>query len=524
MSEVTAEMIEKGRGGDPEEAARRRKMNIKLRHARQTLTSASGDYVGPYDSLVRLFAQSVRSATFAVVLLTVGVAMAAQFWAPPRQVLLWAAISLMAQALRHALGLAYLSLRDPEKAARRWRVYFVLGELCSGGAWALLVVLLLRSADPNARAFLLAVLMLIAGMTAMVGSAIPAAVGAGLLPMMVAVIVILGPTTLRDVATLTLLCVGVLIYFVVLSSRLHRTALAGLSFQAEKDALIAELEQAKLNSDEARRRAEGANLAKSRFLATMSHELRTPLNAILGFSEVMKAELFGAHAVPAYKEYASDIHSSGQHLLMLINEILDLSRVEAGRYELKEEAVSLSGVVEECRHLLALRAKNRSITVTEALDTDLPRIWADERAVRQVTLNLLSNAIKFTPQGGEITIKVGWTNGGGQYLSIRDTGPGIPEEEIPIVLSSFGRGSMAQKNADEGTGLGLPIVRGLVELHGGEFKLLSKVREGTEVIVVFPPERVMNALPQLDPNAPSEAELAAKQARRARRWNRRAAA
>ena len=140
--------------------------------------------------------------------------------------------------------------------------------------------------------------------------------------------------------------------------------------------------------------------------------------------------------------------------------------------------------------------------------------------MRQITLNLLSNAIKFTPHGGEITIKVGWTNVGGQYLSIRDTGPGIPEEEIPVVLSSFGRGSMALKNAEEGTGLGLPIVRGLVELHGGEFKLNSKVREGTEVVVIFPPERVMNALPQLDPDAPTETELAAKAERRAKRWSR----
>jgi two-component system cell cycle sensor histidine kinase PleC len=256
----------------------------------------------------------------------------------------------------------------------------------------------------------------------------------------------------------------------------------------------------------------------------MSHELRTPLNAILGFSEVMKAELFGPHAVAAYKDYSNDIHSSGQHLLMLINEILDLSRVEAGRYELKEESVSLPGVVEECRHLLAMRAKNRNITVAEALDKDLPRIWADERAVRQVTLNLLSNAIKFTPQGGSVTIKVGWTSSGGQYLSIRDTGPGIAEEEIPIVLSSFGRGSLAQKNADEGTGLGLPIVKGLVELHGGEFRLISKLREGTEVIVIFPPERVMNALPQLDPDAPPEETPEARAKRRARRWGRRVAA
>jgi two-component system, cell cycle sensor histidine kinase PleC len=136
--------------------------------------------------------------------------------------------------------------------------------------------------------------------------------------------------------------------------------------------------------------------------------------------------------------------------------------------------------------------------MNDAIEPDLPRLWADERAIRQVALNLLTNAIKFTPQGGQITVKVGWTAAGGQYFSIRDTGPGIPESEIPVVMSSFGRGTLAQKNAEEGSGLGLPIVKGLIELHGGTFTLKSKVREGTEVIVVFPPERVMNALPRLD--------------------------
>ena len=173
-----------------------------------------------------------------------------------------------------------------------------------------------------------------------------------------------------------------------------------------------------------------------------------------------------------------------------------------------------------------MRATTRNIEVIEQLDTNLPApVGRRARAVRQVTLNLLSNAIKFTPQGGTITIKVGWTSSGGQYLSIRDTGPGIAEDEIPIVLSSFGRGSLAsKKNAEEGSGLGLPIVKGLVELHGGEFLLKSKVREGTEVIVVFPPERVMNALPQLDPHAPPEPTEEEIAARRARRWGRKAAA
>src|SRR6516225_250997 len=225
---------------------------------------------------------------------------------------------------------------------------------------------------------------------------------------------------------------------------------------------------------------------------------------MLGFSEVMQSEIFGPHSAPVYKEYAGEIHNSGVHLLNLINEILDLSRIEAGRYELNEDAVSLRRVVENCHYLLKLRAKTRGLTIHELFEPDMPRLWADERATRQICLNLLSNAIKFTPQGGEIWLKVGWTAAGGQYLSVRDTGPGIPENEIPIVLDSFGQGSNAIKSAEQGAGLGLPIVKSLIELHGGTFSLKSKLREGTEVVVTFPPERVMAALePVVEPNIPT---------------------
>jgi two-component system cell cycle sensor histidine kinase PleC len=508
MSEVTAEMIENGRARDPVSATRRRKVTLEMRDARERLTTSprSGGANLFAADLMRLFAQSHRSAMPVMCLLVISIGVSALMWVPPVMVMSWTAIVCMALALVYGFSVAFLDRHPDEADLSSWRRRFILAEALNGVAWALIVILLLQAQDPNARSFVLVVLLLVAAMTAIVASAIPFAVAGGLVPVTIAIVYALGPTTGLDSLALCFLCVGAMIYFVILANRLHATSIDGQSFRAEKDALIAELEQAKLNSDEARRRAEEANLAKSRFLATMSHELRTPLNAILGFSEVMKSELFGAHAVPAYKEYSDDIHSSGQHLLMLINEILDLSRVEAGRYELKEEPVTLVHIVEECRHLLAMRAKNRDIAVVQALDDGLPRIWADERAVRQVALNLLSNAIKFTPQGGSVVIKVGWTRTGGQYLSIRDTGPGIPPEEIPVVLSSFGRGSLAQKNAEEGTGLGLPIVKGLVELHGGEFQLLSKVREGTEVIVIFPPERVMNTLPKLDPG---EAEPAA---------------
>jgi two-component system cell cycle sensor histidine kinase PleC len=382
----------------------------------------------------------------------------------------------------------------------------VLATAFCGSAWAYLVAALLHASEPIAQPLAILVMLLVSTVMSLLSAAIPAAFVAGMLPMIADVILAYAPRLQGTTLTAAALAVGIVGYFLVIVQRLHAAAARDVSFQAEKDSLIAELEQARLNSDEARRRAESANLAKSRFLATMSHELRTPLNAILGFSEVMKGELFGPHGVPAYKEYSNDIHASGQHLLMLINEILDLSRVEAGGYELKEELVSLAGVVEECCQLLSMRAKSRNLTLAKTLERDLPRIWADERAVRQATLNLLTNAIKFTPHGGSVIIKVGWTAAGGQYVSIKDTGPGIPPEEIPIVLSTFGRGSLAHKNAEEGTGLGLPIVKGLVELHGGQFRLTSKLRQGTEAVVIFPRERVMDASRAAVLDAPPEAQ------------------
>jgi two-component system cell cycle sensor histidine kinase PleC len=374
-------------------------------------------------------------------------------------------------------------------------------------AWTFILIQPLGT-DEQSGTFMLFVMLLVVAISSMLASSLPIAVLALTLPVTIAIALDFALRgTLHDyiLAVMTLAAEG---YFSLLAYRLYSTTLATLEARAEKDALIGELEQSKSISDEARRRAEAANIAKSRFLAQMSHELRTPLNAILGFSEVMKGEIFGAHAVPMYKDYAGDIHNSGVHLLNLINEILDLSRIEAGRYELNEEAVSLNRVVEDCHHLLKLRAGNRGITIHELFEPDMPRLWADERAVRQICLNLLSNAIKFTPQGGEIWLKVGWTASGGQYMSVKDTGPGIPEEEIPVVLASFGQGSNSIKSAEQGAGLGLPIAENLIDLHGGTFTLKSKLRIGTEVVVTFPPERVMQALaPISDAAAASIAPL-----------------
>jgi two-component system cell cycle sensor histidine kinase PleC len=202
---------------------------------------------------------------------------------------------------------------------------------------------------------------------------------------------------------------------------------------------------------------------------------------------------------PLYREYCGNIHDSGKHLLNLINEILDLSRIEAARYELHEEPLRLADIAEDCVRLLKLRAQSKNVEIIEDYDLSLSQVWADQRAIRQITLNLLSNALKFTPKGGRITLTVGATTDGGQYLSVLDTGPGIPADEIPKVLQVFGQGSLAHENAEGGTGLGLPIVQNLIELHGGVFELLSELRKGTEAIITLPKQRIFAAVPPLQP-------------------------
>ncbi len=483
-------------------AKRRRLAAQRVREARDRLTSSTGTRVAFDYELLRQFAENRLSASLVVLLLVATVGFLSSLWTGAMMAGVWTASVLVIHAIIVTKCRQFLAEPQQQVDLRRWRMRFILLDLFYGLAWMYNLVNP-SGMDQGFSTFMLFVMLLVVAVSSMLASSLPMAVFAATIPVTAAVslnFLLQGGLHNTILAAMAIASQG---YFALLAHRLYSTMLATMIARAEKDALIAELEQAKAVSDDARRRAEGSNIAKSQFLAQMSHELRTPLNAILGFSEVMKAEIFGAHAVPAYKDYSNDIHASGQHLLGLINEILDLSRIEAGRYELNEEPVSLTNVVEDCHHLLKLRAQNRGITVHNVFEDDLPRLWADERALRQICLNLLSNAIKFTPSGGEIWLKVGWTASGGQYMSCKDTGPGIPEEEIPVVLSSFGQGSNAIKSAEQGAGLGLPIAKNLVDMHGGTFTLKSKLRIGTELIATFPPERVMAALPPLAEPAPS---------------------
>jgi two-component system, cell cycle sensor histidine kinase PleC len=488
----------------------RRAATLRVREARDRLTSTSGTRPAFDHELLRQYAQTRLSASLVVILLVVATGMLSSLWIPTMGAAIWTFGILSIHAIViHYCG-KFLALPSTPALTKKWRLRFVVLDLLYGLAWTLILIHP-SGIDAVSNTLMLFVMLLVVAVSSMLAAGLPIAAFAATVPVTVAIatnFVLRGTFDDYILAALAVTAEG---YFALLAHRLHSTTLATLEARAEKDALIGELEQAKAISDEARHRAESANVSKSRFLAQMSHELRTPLNAILGFSEVMKSEIFGEHAVPVYKDYSADIHNSGVHLLNLINEILDLSRIEAGRFELNEEPVSLVHVVADCHHLLKLRASSRGITIHEIFELDMPKLWGDERAARQIVLNLLSNSIKFTPQGGEIWLKVGWTASGGQYLSVKDTGSGIAEDEIPIVLASFGQGSNSIKSAEQGAGLGLPIAKSLIDMHGGTFTLKSTLRVGTEVIVTYPPERVMTALapmresaPPLQPDRPPE--------------------
>ncbi len=474
-----------------------RKANSSVHDAREKLNYRSGSSPEFDHELLMMFVKNELGASLTIPLLAVIIAIAAMFWSPADKVIIWLSSVFIAKGILLTLCRQFSKAPVAEVNLLEWRSKLTAAEFLYGVTWAGVAFLAMTNEDPSAHMFIFASMIVIISMRVMFASTVMPIVYAGTIPMTAALVLRFIMLDAAFYWALAFMAVGVHVYFIFLMRGVNSTVITMLKYRAEKDSLIGELEQAKSFSDEARHRAEAANVAKSRFLATMSHELRTPLNAILGFSEVMKSEILGSHSNPTYKEYANDIHESGQHLLNLINEILDLSRIEAGRYELNEEAIALIDVADDCHRLLKIRAEKKGLKIQHAFAPDLAELWADERAVRQVCLNLLSNAIKFTPSGGTITLTAGNTTDGGQYLSIKDTGPGIPEDEIPRVLKSFGQGSLAHETAEGGTGLGLPIVMGLIELHGGSFNLKSKLRQGTEVITTFPRKRVMQALPRL---------------------------
>jgi PAS domain S-box-containing protein len=252
---------------------------------------------------------------------------------------------------------------------------------------------------------------------------------------------------------------------------------------------ITHLKRAEADLRQAKEQAELANRAKSAFLANMSHELRTPLNAIIGFAEIIQMEMLGPVGTARYLEYATDIGTSGHHLLNLINDLLDLSKIEAGKLELHESWVDIPATVETCLRFVKERALNHGVTLATELIGTLPPLWADERAMKQILLNLLTNAVKFTPDGGRVTVCATLDAERRLRLAVSDTGIGIAPKDMPRVLEAFGQIDSAMNRKHAGTGLGLPLTRSLIELHGGEFAIESEAGKGTTVSAHFPVQR-----------------------------------
>ena len=271
---------------------------------------------------------------------------------------------------------------------------------------------------------------------------------------------------------------------------------------------ITEVKEAALAMTIAKEEAEIASRAKSSFLANVSHELRTPLNAVIGFSEMIRNETFGPTGDSRYREYAKDIHDSGRHLLSLINDILDVSKIEAGKFTLHEEPVSLPKIVTSALRFVRERARIGRLTLSADLPYDLPLILADERSMKQVLLNLLTNAVKFTPEGGTVTVRADCSPEGEVWLAVADTGIGMSKEDLPRAMEAFGQVDSDLSRRYEGTGLGLPLAKRLVEMHDGRFEIESELDHGTVVTVILPAERCID---------PASVEAPAPEALRRRR-------
>jgi two-component system, cell cycle sensor histidine kinase PleC len=442
--------------------------------------------------LLEMFLRNQWQLAPAMPMLAVLFGITAMTWVPIATALSWLIAALGCNAIQLYLCRLYFLQPRSDQEQRDWIGMLSASELLLGACWVIPLFLFWPKVNTLEGEFIIATIMVVSAARFLLVSNFMPVLVAGTCIMTVGVAYRCAVETGPIFVAMAGLIITLEAFFLFIARQLQSTARDMIIFRNQKDVLIAELQQERDKADVERKKAETANIAKSSFLANMSHELRTPLNAILGFSEVLEREMFGPLQNATYKDYAGDIHNSGQYLLGLINDILDISRIEAGRRDVREEPFSLIDAMDNAAHLTAIAAKEKGITVSFDVLPGTPKIMCDIRAINQVAINLLNNGIKFTPNGGLVTMFAQPTSQGTVEFRIKDNGPGIPADEIAQSLAAFSRGSLATKKAIDGAGLGLSIVKGIMELHGGSIEIKSEIGRGTEVICTFPAKRILS--------------------------------
>jgi two-component system cell cycle sensor histidine kinase PleC len=378
------------------------------------------------------------------------------------------------------------SARANSEKLQNWFPRFVAIQIAISGAWGLMPWILWEPGNPINHLFLAAAVICVTA-----GLVISRANHMDMLLACLGPVVTLA--SLRFLAGWSLLDFGIAVFIPIFGAQLFFDG-RRFTYRLDEDSrlrfevedLARELEEARDEALRKRFEAETANASKTAFLANMSHELRTPLNAILGFSEIIAKECFGEVGSPRYKEYAGDIHSSGSHLLSLINDLLDVAKIEAGRMDIEPAALDVRRTFDTALKIIGAKARERRQELVIDVDPDAPVLFADERALKQILINLVSNAVKFTPEGGRITVTGSRARDGGFQIMVEDNGPGIPRDKIDKIFKPFSQVDNRYDRQGGGTGLGLALVRGLTELHGGRAWLESEYGKGARAYVVFP--------------------------------------
>ena len=376
--------------------------------------------------------------------------------------------------------------RHPDCDLTVWSRLHCLGQLLISAAWGAMPWILWDRANPVNHIFLAASAIAVVSALAVARGSNMAMFITGLLPLsaMTALRFAMGHSTLDHVIAFGAPLFALHMWWGgrPLVMQMHEDA--RLRFQVQD--LARELEETRDEALKKRFEAEAANASKTAFLANMSHELRTPLNAILGFSEVIAGDCFGGLGNSRYKDYARDIHASGAHLLSLINDLLDIAKIEAGRMEISPNPLDARRMLDTALKLVVAKAQEKHQSLLLRVDPSCPALYADERALRQILINLVSNAVKFTPEGGHIDVVASRARDGFFQLMVRDDGPGIPREKLDKIFVPFSQVDNRYDRQAGGTGLGLALVRGLAELHGGRAWIESELGGGCTVFVALP--------------------------------------